>query len=185
MLPGEEEPMSETRRWLRPLACAMILVAALGCENLEPTDAEREDIETALTGYLHALADAYSKRDVSLLDGHATGAEKAAVQELLNTLAGGGDRLEATLLRFEIESLQVFRDVNATVRLMEVWDVARIDARSGFEKGRNPSSVQNSLIQMRLVDGQWLVTARQVLGTETGTKWEVTTPTAEVGGAEE
>jgi hypothetical protein len=163
------------------LAVVLVAVALVGlqaCEDVEPEAAEREAIEAVLENYLHALARAYSERDVSVLSDYATGSEMAAVQKLLRQLAGGGDRLEATLLQWDVERIEVFREVNATVRLTEVWDVGRFDAYSGVERGRNPQSVQSSLVQLRLMDGTWKVTARLVQGTEQGdSRWTVSTPT--------
>jgi len=48
-----------------------------------------------------------------------------------------------------------------------VWDVVRYNATSGVEKGRTPDSIQYSLLQLRKVDGKWLVIGRSVLQRET------------------
>jgi hypothetical protein len=62
---------------------------------------------------------------------------------------------------------------------MEVWRVARYDAYTGVEKGSNPSAIQSTILQLRRMEDGWKVTARQVLGTEGPSRWQVTTPTAE------
>jgi len=163
----------------RVTAITLALVLALvtqGCEDTTPSEEQHAAIEKALHGYLGQLAEAYSGLDASVLENHATGGEIASVQRLLNTLATSGDRVESDLLGLEFEDIQVFREVNATVRLMEVWDVGRYDAYTGHEKGRNPGSIQHSLIQLRLMDGRWMVTARRVLETEGQSKWTVPTP---------
>jgi len=166
-------------RWLAVALVAAGLLVVQACEDMEPEPEERAAIEAALDGYLDALARAYAARDASLLSEHVTGGEVAAVQKLLRQLATGGDRLEATLLQWDVERMQVFRRVNATVRLTEVWDVGRYDAFTGREKGRNPQSVQSTLVQLRLVDGSWRVTARMVQGTEGASRWNIQTPTPE------
>ena len=161
------------------LLSALVVLACSGCERMEPTTAENQAIEATIHAYLRQLSVAYATRDVSALDGTATGGEQAAVLKLLGQLAGGGDRLDATLLQVEFEKVKVFREVNATVKLTEVWDIRRLDAFNGREKGRNPRSVQTSIVQLRLVDGTWLVTARQVLETGGKSRWGIQTPAAE------
>ena len=155
---------------------ACVATVLVGCENLEPTPAERAAVEQAAREYLGALAEAYSSLDPRPLQAYATGSEIAAVSTLLRKLAGSGDRLEASLLQVDVDSIRVFREVNATVRLVEVWDVRRVDAYNGQEKGHNPRSVQSSIVQMRLIEGRWRVTARQVQGVEGPHRWRVETP---------
>jgi hypothetical protein len=147
------------------LAVAVLFVAA--CENTEPSAAEREAVEAAVRGYLYALAEAYSTLNTSVLDGWASPNEIAAVRKLLTQLAQTGDRIDSKLIGFEVESMVMFRGVNATVRLIEVWDVTRYGALDGREKGRNPSSLQNTLLQLRLVEGRWTVIGRSIMSQET------------------
>ncbi len=149
------------------LVLALAVLAAAGCENTEPTAAQREAVETAVRGYLFALAEAYSTLDTSVLEGHASPNEIAAVRKLLKQLVQTADRIDAELIGFEVETMAVFRHINATVRLIEVWDVTRYGAFDGREKGRNPSSLQNTLLQLRLVDGTWIVVGRSILNRET------------------
>ncbi len=164
------------------LAVALLLVVTGGCENTTPTPQEREEITSVVTQYLHRLADAYTNMDTSRLEGVAAKGERAAVYKLLEKLAQSGDRLEATLLKVEIEKIDVFRVVNATVKTLEVWEVRRLDAYTGEEKGKNPGSVQHALIQLRKIDGKWMVTSRRVLETQGGSLWEVATPVPESAG---
>lgn len=148
------------------LAAAALLAAA--CENTEPKPAERQAVEAAVRGYLDALAEAYSTLDPSALEGHASPNEIAAVRKLLEELLQStGDRVDASLTGFEIESMSVFRSINATVRLVEVWDITRYGAATGIEKGRFESTIQYTLLQLRLVDGRWLVVGRTNLKRET------------------
>lgn len=166
---------------MRRASCIGIMVvvtlAGIGCENTEPTADDRAAVEEVLHGYLAALAASYSSLDVEPLEQWATGSEIAAVHKTLRGLVGTGDRVDATLTGLEIESLEIFREVNATATLLEVWDVARFDAFNGREKGRNPSSVQNTIIQLRLMEGSWKVTARRVLDDPAArSRWNVATP---------
>jgi hypothetical protein len=143
------------------------VLALVGCEYTAATPEEREGIEATVAGYLDALSQSYSSLDLAPLEGWASPHEIAAIRKLLTDLARTGDRVHSTLLGYQIDHLEVFRHVNATVRLIEIWDVVRFDAFSGVEKGRTPESIQNTILQLRLVDDRWLVTARVVTQRET------------------
>jgi len=156
-------------RRMTAIAAAILVVAGLGCGTDEPTQEERVAVEDAVQGYLGALARSYSTLDLSHLEGHASPVEIRNVRNLLQQLANSGDRVEATLVGIEITGLDVFRDVNASVALVEVWDIIRFDALNGEEKGRTDGSVQSTLIQLRRIDGDWQVIGRHILDRETGT----------------
>ncbi len=144
----------------------VLALAAAGCENSVPDPAERAAIEKAVEGYLGALAEAYSNFDVSPLEKWASPNEVVRVRNLLKGLAQTGDRVDSTQRTHHIEHLEVFREINATVRMVEVWDVIRYDAFTGVEKGRTENSIQNTLLQLRLVDGRWIVIGRTVMDRE-------------------
>jgi hypothetical protein len=152
---------------------AVCIVVCAGCENTTPTAEEHQAIRTAVSDYLDALAESYSTFDLQPLNGVASPNEIAAVRKLIKNLATTGDRVHSTLRVFEIEHMEVFREINATVRLVEVWEVVRYEATTGVEKGRMPNSVQHTLLQLRLVDGKWLVVGRSVLQRETPVPDEV------------
>jgi hypothetical protein len=148
------------------LVLSMLIVAA--CEDTNPTPEERQAVEAAVRGYLFALAEAYSTLDITVLEGHASPNEIAAVKKLLTDLLQlTGDRIEAEMVGFEIQSMSMFRGINATVRLVEVWDVTRYDAVDGVEKGHTENSIQNTLLQMRLVEGRWICVGRSIMSQET------------------
>jgi hypothetical protein len=150
------------------LMMGLLLLVTVACEDIEPTPEEWATIETAVRGYLHALAESYSTLDTSALEGHASPNEIAAVHKLLkDLLQKTGDRIDAELVGYEIQSMSVFRSINATIRLVEVWDISRYGAADGIEKGRTDNSIQNTLLQMRLVDGQWIVVGRSIMSQET------------------
>ena len=149
------------------VAVVLTLVVG-GCAAPGPSPEQQAAIEKAVGGYLGALAMSYSTLDLSHLDGHASPVEVSNVRGLLRQLANTGDRLEATLVGIEITSVDVFREVNASVALVEVWDLVRYDPLTGREKGRTDGSVQSTLIQLRLIDGTWLVVGRHIVDRETG-----------------
>jgi len=164
-------------RSLAAIAAAILVVAGFGCGADEPTQEERIVVEEAVRGYLGALAQSYSTLDLSHLEGHASPVEIRNVRNLLQQLANTGDRVEATLVGIEITGLDIFRNVNASVALVEVWDIIRFDALNGQEKGRTDGSVQSTLIQLRRIEGDWQVIGRHILDRETG-------PTREEDGEE-
>ena len=155
----------------RSMTVLMLLLAMLftaACENTDPTPEERIAVEAAVRGYLFALAEAYSTLDINVLEGHASPNEIAFVQKLLtDLLQKTGDRIDADMVGFEIQSMSVFRSINATVRLVEVWDIMRFGAADGIEKGRTENSIQNTLLQMRLVEGKWICIGRSIMSQET------------------
>ena len=160
------------------LAVLVLLVA--GCEDTEPSAEQHEAVEQAVRGYLDALADAYSTLDTSPLEGHASPNEIAAVHKLLRELVQNtGDRIEASLVGFEIETMSVFRGINATVRLVEVWEITRFGAATGEAKGHFDNVIQRTLLQLRLVDGRWLVVGRSNLSQETPVPEAPPVPAAE------
>ena len=155
-------------RSMTVLALLLMMLLASACENTDPTPQESQAVEAAVRGYLFALAEAYSTLDINALEGHASPNEIAYVQKLLTELLQKtGDRLDAEMVGFEIQSMSVFRSINATVRLVEVWDITRYGATDGIEKGRTENSIQNTLLQMRLVDGTWICVGRSIMSQET------------------
>jgi hypothetical protein len=82
------------------------------------------------------------------------------------------------MVGFEVQSLSVFRSINATVRLLEVWDITRVGAADGIEKGRT-NSIQNTLLQMRLVEGKWICVGRSIMTQETPVPEEPPSATGE------
>jgi len=159
------------------LALLLAMLFAAACENTDPTPEERQEVETAVRGYLDALADAYSTLDVSVLEDHASPNEIAYVKKLLTELLQKtGDRLDAEMVGFDVQSISVFRSINATVRLWEVWDITRVGAADGIEKGRT-TSIQHTLLQMRLVDGRWICVGRSIMSQETPIPEEKPSPT--------
>jgi len=148
------------------LVVGLLVVAA--CENTDPSPEEAQAIEEAVGGYLNALAEAYSTLDTGVLEGHASPNEIAAVHKLLKELLQStGDRIESQLIGFDIETMTVFRGINATVRLIEVWDITRYGAADGVEKGHFENTIQRTLLQLRLIESRWIVVGRSNLEQET------------------
>jgi len=166
----------------RSLTVLTVLLATLfvvACENSEPSPEVRLEVETAVRGYLDALAEAYSTLDVSGLEGHASPNEIAHVKKLLTELLQKtGDRIDADLVNFDIQSMSIFRSINVTVRQWEVWDITRVGAGDGIEKGHT-TSIQHTILQMRIVDGTWICVGRSIMSQETPIPDEEPTPTVD------
>jgi len=153
------------------IAAAIAIVVALAvaaCSPSEPPPEQRAEVEDAVRGYLRALAESYSSLNLEPLDGHASPVEVRNVRNLLQQLANTGDRVDATLVGIDVTGVDIFRDVNASVALVEVWDIVRYDALTGREKGRINGSVQTTLIQLRKIDGDWQVIGRHIVDRDTG-----------------
>jgi hypothetical protein len=166
----------------RSLTVFTVLLATLfvaACENTEPSPEVRLEVETAVRGYLDALAEAYSTLDVSGLEGHASPNEIAHVKKLLTELLQKtGDRIDADLVNFDIQSMSMFRSINVTVRQWEVWDITRVGAGDGIEKGHT-TSIQHTILQMRIVDGTWICVGRSIMSQETPIPDEEPSPTVD------
>jgi hypothetical protein len=159
------------------LAVLLVMLFAVACENIEPSPEVRLEIDARVRGYLDALAEAYSTLDVSVLEGHASPNEIAHVKKLLTELLHKtGDRIDADLVGFDIQSMSVFRSINATVRLWEVWDITRVGAADGIEKGHT-TSIQHTIVQMRKVEGTWICVGRSIMSQETPVPDEEPSPT--------
>jgi hypothetical protein len=159
--------MAWLQRGVVVLGIAVLAAAATGCEDTTPSADQRAAVESAVRGYLDALAAAYASLDTAPLEPWASPDEIQEVRRLVRGLSLTGDRIQATLRGVEFEEVELFRGVNATARLVEVWDVVRYQASSGVEKGRIADSIQYSLVQLRLVDGSWRVIGRSVVARET------------------
>ena len=159
------------------LAVLLAMLFAAACENTEPSPEVRLEVEAAVRGYLGALAEAYSTLDINVLEGHASPNEIAHVKKLLTELLQKtGDRLDAEMVGFDIQSMSVLRSINATDRLWEVWDITRVGATDGIEKGHT-TSIQHTLLQMRLVEGAWICIGRSIMSQETPVPEESPSPT--------
>jgi len=157
------------------VAVAVILALALvgaGCTGAEPDPEERAAVELTVRNYLDGLAKAYSSLNLEHLEPYASPVEIRNVRNLLQQLANSGDRVEASLVGIEFTGFDIFRQVNASVALVEVWDIVRFDALNGREKGRTNGSVQSTIIQLRRIDGDWKVIGRSVIDRETETGLE-------------
>ncbi|HPA81402.1 MAG TPA: hypothetical protein PLS95_11350 [Thermoanaerobaculales bacterium] len=158
--------MNRRLRGASALVLAIALVAAAGCEDNAISPVQREALDRAVAGYLGALAESYSTLRVEPLEEWASPIEVATVRRILKSLMTTGDRVEATLRDYQVDRVAVFRGINATVWTVEVWDLVRYDAYTGIEKGRTDSSVQQTMLQLRQVEGRWMVIARSIVKEE-------------------
>jgi hypothetical protein len=158
--------MDRLPRWVGALGLALAVLGVAGCEDTTASPEERAELDRAVAGYLEALAESYSTLDVAPLEECASPIEIATVRGILRSLVATGDRVEATLRSYQIERVALFRGINATVWVVEVWDLVRYDAFTGREKGRTDGSVQETMLQLREMDGRWIVIARSMVKEE-------------------
>ena len=158
--------MDKLIRWAAGLSLAIAVLAAVSCDDTTASPARSAELDRAVAGYLEALAESYSTLDVAPLEECASPIEIATVRGILRSLVATGDRVEATLRSYQIERVALFRGINATVWVVEVWDLVRYDAFTGRERGRTDGSVQETMLQLREMDGRWIVIARSMVKEE-------------------
>ena len=163
-----------SRPALAALAAALALVLA-ACETDVATAREREEIEPLVRTFLGQLAHAYAELDASALAG--IGAPRLLEQagKDIEILRAGGVRLRPQLVSLEITDLKVLRRANAYVACTEVWDTMRFDSLTGEMVGRDSNSTLHSHVQLKKVEGAWMVLYREVEETATGPRLVVPT----------
>ena len=154
-----------------------VALSLAACETDVATPRERDEIVPLVQTFLGQLARAYADLDARALEG--TGAPRLLEQagKDIELLRAGGVRLQPQLVSAEITDLKVLRRTNAYVACTEVWDTMRFDSLTGEMVGRDRSSTLHSHIQLKKVDGAWMVLYREVEETATGPRLVV--PTAE------
>ena len=158
-----------------PLLGAAVALLLPACETDVPTPAERAAIEPVVRTFVVALARAYADLDAAGLAGVGAPRLLTDARRDIELLRAGGVRLAPRLVSLAITDLKVLRRANAYVACTEVWDTTRFDAFTGEQVGRDPASTLHSHIQLKLVDGAWLVLYREVEETATGPRLVVPT----------
>ena len=166
-------------RRLLGLIVAGLAVALLGCETDVPTAKERQALTPLVHTFLSRLADAYARMDTAPLKGLASPRMMDQVANNIDLLRASGDRLEPKLVSEEITSMKVLRHANAVISVTEVWDTKRLDANTGQLLGHDEATTLHSHIQLKLVDGTWLVLYRVVDETTRGPRLMLPTPKPE------
>jgi len=131
--------MDRLLRWVATLAVVAGGLAAAGCEDASVSPAQRAELDRAVAGYLDALAEAYSTLDVKPLEEWASPIEVATVRRILKSLVTTGDRVEATLRGYEVDRMALFRGINATVWVVEVW-TSSATTRSAGSRREGPTA---------------------------------------------
>lgn len=159
------------------VAAACLVVLLLGaCERDVPTAEEREAITNLTRAFLLALAQAYSTMDTKPLEGLAAPRLINETWDGILTLRANDDRLDPVLVELTITDIKVLRHANAYVFCTERWDTKRLSVDGSVLKGHDPASVLHSVIQMKKLEGRWVVLYREVEETATGPRFRVRTP---------
>jgi hypothetical protein len=159
------------------MAAGALVLPLVACETDVPTPREREEIVPLVRTFLVQLARAYSELDARALAG--IGAPRLLEQATkdIEMLRAGGVRLQPQLVSVEITDLKVLRRANAYLACTEVWDTTRFDSYTGELVGRDTASTLHSHIQLKKVEGAWMVLYREVEETATGPRLVVPTAT--------
>ena len=152
-------------------------LALAACETDVPTPREREELVPLVRTFLVQLARAYAELDAGALAGIGAALPLAQAGKDIEMLRAGGVRLQPRLVSVEITDLKVLRRANAYVACTEVWDTIRLDAYTGELVGRDSASTLHSHIQLKRVEGAWMVLYREVEETATGPRLVVPTAT--------
>ena len=166
-------------RRLLGLMVVTLALALVACETDTPTAKERQELTPAVHTFLVKLAQAYAAMDTTPLKGIASPRMMESVRENMDLVRAGGDRLEPKLLSETITSMKVLRHTNAVISVTEVWDTKRIDAMTGQVIGEDKATTLHSHIQLRLVNGSWMVLYREVDETARGPRLILPTPKPE------
>ncbi|NWG00816.1 MAG: hypothetical protein HXY19_07710 [Thermoanaerobaculaceae bacterium] len=154
---------------LRTVSLVLVLaLAAAACETDTPTAEERAVLEPLVRTFLIQLAAAYAEMDPKPLEGIGAPRLLERARHDIDLLKAGGDRLEPVLVEVTITSMKVLRHANAYLTCTEVWDTRRFDAFTGELIGQDVHSVLHSSIQLKKLEGRWLVLYREVEETRTG-----------------
>lgn len=154
--------------WRALVATVILAVAAGGCETEVPTPPERAVLEPLVRTFLVQLAAAYGAMDTKPLEGIGAPRLLERARHDIDLLKAGGDRLEPVLVEVTIDTMKVLRHANAYVTCTEVWDTRRFDAFTGELIGHDAHTVLHSSIQLKKIEGRWLVLYREVEETRTG-----------------
>lgn len=164
------------RRAALAALCGALALPLAACETDVPTPAERAAITPLVRTYLERLARSYAELDASHLEGVGAPRLLADAKRDIELLRAGGVRLEPRLVSLEVTDLKVLRRANAYVACTELWDTRRFDAYTGEMVGRDSASTLHSHVQLKKVEGAWMVLYREVEETATGPRLVVPTP---------
>lgn len=147
-----------------PWALLLLLLIPLGAcaRSAEQRRAGEEAIERAVRAYLVRMSEAYLAEDAGRLEGVATLREMGGLERRLEELGVEGRRLEPTLVEAVVEEINRYDATNATVRMLERWDLRVVDRGSGTvlsESLGQSNRVAYHLVRER---GEWLVLFRQL-----------------------
>jgi len=142
----------------------LLLVPLAACApSAEQRRAEDEAIERAVRAYLVKMTEAYLAEDARTLEGVATLREIGGLERRLDALGAEGRRLEPTLEEAVVEEINRYDATNATVRMLERWDLRVVDRGSGTVLSESLDQSNRVVYHLVRERGEWLVLFRQLL----------------------
>lgn len=144
------------------------LLTLTGCTEVSPEEKEeiREEIRATLLEYLPLLAEAYRTGDTSVVAPYTTEKEQAILEKNIHDLAQQGRTMDTELLELTIEDLNLVKRVNAYVTTLEEWRVTAYALGTEQVVGENERQTSRVRYQLKKVDGQWEIRARNRVGGE-------------------
>jgi hypothetical protein len=136
------------------------LAAALGCSS------PRRDAETAIRRYLEVITDAYRRNDPTRVLGVTIPKEEQRIARTIASKRAAGLVLESTLVRFQIEKVEMIGKERMQVRVKERWRYRDRALRPGLAPGKE--HLADMTVEYFLYDeeGRWKVTATWVPATQ-------------------
>jgi hypothetical protein len=148
---------------LRRLTLALLGAATLACGPTQQQEqAHREEIRQVVAAYLPKLAEAYATGDARVLAGLAVEKEVASVAKSIDDLAGQGLAFRPRLKQLTLEDVTVWRQVNAYVTTMEVWDIDKLVLGTDRVLSQALDRSDRVRYQLKRREGTWQVLYREV-----------------------
>ena len=133
------------------------------CESDRSADPEDEaQVLEMLEEYLPRLALAYSTSESSVLEGFAAEKEIAGLQGRIRDLQNNSREIHPTFRSVRLESMKVWRHVNAYATTLEVWDLQVVKEGTDVVLSEVYNQSNRVKYQLKRRDDSWVVLFRQI-----------------------
>ncbi len=138
---------------MRRRAGALVLLALAlpACQKVSPAEAER-----LVERYNRAVAEAYRRGDITLVDGVVGPAEGKRLTGLIGVRLDMSMTLDADLLSLEVTGVEQIEG-ELRIRTQESWRYRDRRIGSGEQVGEESLDFYDMLYILRRLDGEWVV----------------------------
>jgi hypothetical protein len=146
----------------------VVLAGALltGCTSDEAQSrAEKAAIEQTIRSYLPRLSTAYATGDVEPLKAVSVPKEVSRVRRRRNELNQQGKLYEPSFKELTVESISTWKNSNAYVTTVEVWDVRSYTLGTRILLSEVTDQRNRVKYQLKLQGRDWVVLYRELAGT--------------------